>query len=102
MEVFSNVTTRVKCTVDTCHYWGQGEVCQADEISVNHNHAGAGMGATRTAFTNSSDLSASGHSPARTSSETMCQTYRPRSGGATTGTSGATTTSSTSHTHSHH
>ncbi|MGE5560929.1 MAG: DUF1540 domain-containing protein [Chloroflexota bacterium] len=74
------MTTKVKCTVDTCHYWGQGHVCEANEIEVN-NQSGTStsMGSTRTAFTNSSDISASGHSHATTSSETMCQTYRPRS-----------------------
>lgn len=66
--------TRVKCTVDTCQYWGQGQVCAADEIEVNSNYGGTGAG--RTAFAD--ELSTAGQSAARTSAETMCQTYRPR------------------------
>jgi len=65
---------RVKCTVDTCHYWGQGQVCTADEIEVNSQYGATGTG--RTAF--SAELSTAGQSAARTSAETMCQTYRPR------------------------
>lgn len=65
---------RVKCTVDTCHYWSQGQVCTADEIQVDSQYGVTSAG--RTAF--SAELSATGQSGARTSAETMCQTYRPR------------------------
>lgn len=29
--------TKVRCKVSSCHYWGAGEVCNADSISVNNN-----------------------------------------------------------------
>ena len=28
--------SNLKCTVDTCHYWGSGNHCTADGIEVNN------------------------------------------------------------------
>lgn len=29
--------TNVKCNVRSCHYWGNGNVCTADTITVDNN-----------------------------------------------------------------
>ncbi len=29
--------TEVRCKVNSCYYWGKGEICQADNILVNSN-----------------------------------------------------------------
>lgn len=30
------MTTEVKCRVRSCHYWGNGDVCEADKIEVDN------------------------------------------------------------------
>ncbi len=46
----------LKCSVDTCHFWGSGNQCTASGIEVNH------QGAMR----------------ANTSDQTICKTFRPK------------------------
>ncbi len=29
--------TKVRCSVNSCYYWGEGDVCKADSIWVNNN-----------------------------------------------------------------
>ncbi len=29
--------TKVRCQVNSCYYWGKGEICQAENILVNNN-----------------------------------------------------------------
>ena len=69
--------TGVSCYVDSCHYWGAGQVCQADQIVVDN-------GRGRTGGKGSYDMEVGeigkGSSGATTSSETMCQTFKPKSG----------------------
>ena len=31
--------TKVRCTVESCEFWGRGDYCTADEIQVNNNFA---------------------------------------------------------------
>ncbi|MGE5557786.1 MAG: DUF1540 domain-containing protein [Bacillota bacterium] len=31
---------KVKCTVDSCEFWGEGQVCNADEIWVKNDITG--------------------------------------------------------------
>jgi len=44
----------LKCSVDTCHFWGSGNHCTADGIEVN-NQTGR----------------------AHTSDDTICKTFKP-------------------------
>ncbi len=46
----------LKCSVDTCHYWGSGNHCTANGIEVNN------MAATQ----------------ANTSDDTLCKTFKPK------------------------
>lgn len=46
----------LKCTVDTCNYWGNGNNCTADGIEVNNQV-----------------------SSAETSDDTICKTFKPQS-----------------------
>jgi hypothetical protein len=32
--------TKVKCTVDSCEFWGEGQVCTAEEIWVRNDISG--------------------------------------------------------------
>lgn len=78
----------VRCSVDSCHYWGEGDVCTADEIWVKNNmeedvddEIGTGRGDMEVGDLGS--LNREGrrrvvHTSARTSAETCCETMRPR------------------------
>ena len=46
----------LKCTVDTCNYWGNGNRCTADSIEVNNQASNA-----------------------KTSDDTNCKTFKPLS-----------------------
>ncbi|GAB6173254.1 hypothetical protein JCM15765_27320 [Paradesulfitobacterium aromaticivorans] len=48
--------SNLKCTVDTCHYWGSENHCMADGIEVNNQV-----------------------SSAQTSDDTICKTFKPQS-----------------------
>jgi len=63
------MATDVKCSVSSCHYWGQGDRCEANSIHVVDSvHNGTSL----TAGT-------MGRSPqAQTSDETACRTFKPR------------------------
>ncbi|MEW6308141.1 MAG: DUF1540 domain-containing protein [Bacillota bacterium] len=62
--------TTVKCNVSSCHYWGEGEVCEAPAILVANRMQGSPY----------SDASGAlgRHQQAHTSEETVCETFRPR------------------------
>lgn len=88
--------TDVKCIVQSCHYYGQGDKCTAKGIEVINNEAsinGSGVsttsstiggttgsmssGSTRTSF--ASEMSPmSSTRQAKSTCETACQTYRPK------------------------
>lgn len=59
--------TAVKCSVDSCYYWGSGNVCQADAIMVKNNVDQIGF-----------EIGTIGDLEARTSEDTMCATYKPK------------------------
>lgn len=61
---------RIKCSVSSCKYNDAGEICQADEIMVKNNN-----GATD----NLEIGSLEGETEARTSMETCCETFAPKS-----------------------
>lgn len=74
--------TNVRCSVDSCHYWGEGEVCTADSIWVKNNTGGdaddeQAMGRGGMEVGAIGERRAAGRS-ARRSSETCCETMRPR------------------------
>ncbi|TCL70963.1 uncharacterized protein DUF1540 [Hydrogenispora ethanolica] len=61
---------RIKCNVSSCKYNDDGSVCQADQIKVKNN-----FGSTD----NMEIGSLEGRSEARTSMETCCETFAPKS-----------------------
>lgn len=88
--------TKVRCKVNSCYYWGEGEVCQAANISVINNlsdeasieaeyademsyafdtgvdyEMGIGMQANQELLN---------EMIANTSQQTQCETMRPRHG----------------------
>jgi hypothetical protein len=101
--------TDVKCKVESCYYWGKGDVCKADTITVDNNTGtagrmeaadltvGPGTGERARDF-EAGDLTtgpftgpenrqgtrtAGGKTGvlARTSHETLCSTFKPKNAG---------------------
>ncbi len=70
-------TTGVSCYVDNCQYWGTGQVCKADQIVVDNSR---GRTSGRGSYGMEVGEMGKGGSDATTSSETMCQTFKPKSG----------------------
>ena len=60
---------RIKCSVTSCKYNDAAEECQADQIQVKNN-----MGITD----NMEFGSLEGEAGARSSSETLCETFIPK------------------------
>ncbi len=60
----------VKCEVSSCHYWGEGNRCEADSIYVVNSMAEG---------TNMEAGTIGGRAQARTTDETACKTFKPRS-----------------------
>ncbi len=74
--------TKVNCTVDTCIYWGEGQICKAGEIWVKNNTDQI-EGAMSTLTEISGELGTMDRrgrrtSKANTSRETCCETMRIR------------------------
>ena len=78
--------TTVRCSVDTCHYWGEGEICQADSIWIKNNMR---EDADDDLWREDEDMEVGeigtggrtrrrGARSARTSAETCCETMRYR------------------------
>ncbi|HHY97784.1 MAG TPA: DUF1540 domain-containing protein [Firmicutes bacterium] len=63
----------VRCSVDTCEYWGSGDVCNAEAIHVQHNSP-VGTGGRM-------EIGEIGEIKASTSEETCCRTFKPKAGG---------------------
>lgn len=72
--------TEVRCTVNSCKFWGEGEVCLADTIWVNNNLiASSGDDLPFVLDTElAGDLETDQTSLAQTSRHTCCETMRPR------------------------
>lgn len=80
--------TRVRCSVKSCEFWGQGKVCQADTIWVKNNMIGDAGDELSYAFnteianepgvTPKNGEEASQSTSAKTSRHTCCETMRPR------------------------
>jgi hypothetical protein len=85
--------TKVKCTVDNCEYWGEGQVCQADQILVKNDIAGDAaqfadhyINASMTEFgdemgggvAGKKTAGAAGRADAQNSPQTCCDTMQPK------------------------
>ena len=66
---------RIKCYVDSCEYWGHGNMCVADRIEVdNMSRRAPGKGDMEVGRLGA------GYGEARASDDTCCETFRPRQG----------------------
>lgn len=63
---------KINCSVDSCNYWDKGNVCQADSIMVKQNRAGQSNNYNM-------EIGSMGAMDAKTSTETQCETFRPKS-----------------------
>lgn len=73
--------TQVKCKVSSCHYWGHGDICEADSILVDYNRNQSfrmEVGSLDTDRTTGRSPSGTGAEKATTSEETLCKTFRPK------------------------
>lgn len=78
--------TDVKCKVESCYYWGQGDICRADSIMVDNNKRSAPLGRMEAGNldvnenTGRSSVSPGGtdKNQATRSEETLCKTFRPK------------------------
>jgi hypothetical protein len=76
--------TKVKCTVDSCEYWGEGQVCNAHEIEVKNDISGDSDQFSNHFINADMEAGADFGSPgfkdgdARTSAQTCCETMRPK------------------------
>ncbi|HHY45992.1 MAG TPA: DUF1540 domain-containing protein [Firmicutes bacterium] len=61
----------VRCSVDTCGYWGTGDVCNAQAIHVQHNRPAGSTGKMEVGTIDQGVR-------ASTSEETCCRTFKPR------------------------
>ncbi|GAB6138555.1 DUF1540 domain-containing protein [Halanaerobaculum tunisiense] len=60
--------SEIACNVKNCHYWGQGNVCQADKIQVSN-------------IDYSTDMEAGSFNqpaPSSNSHETQCVSFKPK------------------------
>lgn len=75
--------TKVRCSVDSCEFWGRGDVCKANSIWINSNMDGESDEDSFLDFDAEfaeelGTLNGSDQSPVRTSRNTCCETMRPR------------------------
>ncbi len=68
---------RIRCHVDNCEYWGEGNWCEARQIEVDNSFRDtAGRGDMEIGTIGGERER--GHRRARTSDETACETFAPR------------------------
>lgn len=72
--MMSTVKPLVKCSVSNCHYWGEHNLCHADEIVIEiDKHAGS-----KIMEEYAEEMTAENHHDlAETSSATCCLTFKP-------------------------
>lgn len=73
--------TDVKCKVSSCHYWGHGDICQADSILVDYNRNQSfrmEVGSLDTEGTHNRPTAEGASEKATRSEETLCKTFRPK------------------------
>lgn len=68
--------TIVNCSVSNCNYWGERNICRADEIIIEiDKHVGSSFKEEY-----AEEMTISNHKDeARTSSATCCLTFKPKS-----------------------
>lgn len=78
----------IRCSVESCHYYGQGDYCTADEIYVkNRLRADTDDDMRRSpdfevgSFERQDVAGQAERRNARTSMETCCETFRPKKTG---------------------
>lgn len=70
---------KVKCSVETCEYWGEGQVCLADAIKVNNDTMEEMEDGTLYAYdAEFASEYIEGAMLAESSHQTCCETMRPR------------------------
>jgi len=60
--------SKINCTVNSCTYWGKGDICEADAIMVRNNKGSA----------DNMEIGTMGGMSPGTSAETMCETFKPK------------------------
>jgi hypothetical protein len=76
--------TKVKCTVNSCDFWGEGQICNADEILVKSDTSQDSDRFSQPYSTDEMEVSAEFDRPllyntiAHSSSQTCCETMRPK------------------------
>lgn len=72
--------TYVNCSVSNCHYWGEQNVCRAEEIIIEiDKHV---RSRHMEEYAEDMTLKGSHHDLASTSSATCCLTFKPKTGEA--------------------
>ena len=59
---------QINCSVNSCAYWGKGNVCEADAIMVQNNQG----------QDYSMEIGTMVEMSAETSAETCCETFKPK------------------------
>lgn len=68
----------VRCTVDNCSYWAQGNICDATEILITTDAVGERYPESLDASQLDVILSDVGQTPARSCLETSCKTFKAK------------------------
>jgi hypothetical protein len=68
---------RINCSVRSCRFWSQDQICQADSIMVKNNKPGD---VDDELLSPDLELGVIGNVDANSSGETCCETFRPRKG----------------------
>mgnify|MGYP000969588329 CR=1 FL=1 len=66
----------IHCLVDSCHYWSDGNRCQANEIMVTSDS----FGASQPYEVDAKQSMALSPTPANTCMDTCCKTFVPHEG----------------------
>lgn len=71
----------IRCSVDICHYWGEGQYCTANEIWVRNDMEVDATGQSKGQFdmeigTLSKNTKTA--KEAQVSTETCCETFKPK------------------------
>lgn len=69
----------VRCTIDSCAFWSQGDRCHAQEILITSDAVGRRAGSATTSQQINSIVETEGQTPVQTCVETCCKTFEPRS-----------------------
>jgi hypothetical protein len=72
------VNQQIMCTVHTCDYWGQGNVCRANKILVTSDAISNSYPESVDANQVTQLVQQVGLTPANTSMETCCKTFTPK------------------------